>query len=65
VAKDGFEDGSFTGLISSEGEFSPTSGEYPDFIKEKKEDESPGFTTMILMMALVISGLILATSRRR
>ena len=65
VEKDGYKDGSFTGLISSEGEFTPTSGEYPDFIKEKSEDESPGFTTVILMLALVIAGLVLATSRRR
>lgn len=65
VEKDGYEDETFTGLISSEGDFSPTSGEYPDFIKEKKEDESPGFTTVILMLALVIAGLVLATSRRR
>jgi len=65
VEKDGYDDESFTGLISSEGEFSPTSGQYPDFIKEEKEDESPGFSMVILMMALVISGLVLATSRRR
>jgi hypothetical protein len=64
VTKDGYDDATFTGIISAEGEFSPASGEYPDFIKEKKEDESPGFTTVLLLLALVIAGIAAVAARR-
>lgn len=65
VTKKGYEDATFTGSVSEEGVFSPLSGEYPDFVKEKKEDESPGFTTALLVMAAGIALLVIASSRKR
>ena len=64
VTKKGYDDASFTGSISAEGSFSPVSGEYPDFLKEKEEEESPGFTTVVLMMAILVAALIGVTTRR-
>lgn len=65
VTKNGYDDAVFTGSISGEGAFTPMSGEYPDFVKEKKEDESPGFSTVVMMVALVIAVMVAVTARRR
>jgi hypothetical protein len=68
MSKDGYEDQTFEGTINDVGEFSPTSGSIPDLVKEKKDkkdDESPGFSLVVLMMALVIGTLLAVTSRRK
>jgi hypothetical protein len=68
VTMDGYKDLTFDGDISAEGVFSPTAGSYPDLIKEKKDDDdgddSPGFTTALGMLALMIAGLLAVASRR-
>jgi hypothetical protein len=65
VTKDGYDDAEFGGSISADGVFSPTGGSYPDFIKEKKEDESPGFTIVVMMIALTIALMVAMTARRK
>ena len=64
VTKKGYDDATFGGSISADGEFAPSGGSYPDFVKEKKEDESPGFSFVVLLMALAIATLLAVTARR-
>jgi len=65
VTKDGYDDATFTGAISEEGVFSPGTGEYPDFIQEKaEEEESPGFSIVVMLAAMVVAVLVVATARR-
>ncbi len=65
VTKNGYEDSEFGGSISPDGEFSPASGSYPEMVKEKKEDESPGFGLTVLLVGMTIATILTVVTRRR
>ncbi|NIP34045.1 MAG: hypothetical protein GWN18_05475, partial [Thermoplasmata archaeon] len=65
VTKKGYEDSEFGGSISADGEFSPAGGSYPEMVKEKKEDESPGFGLAVMLAGLAIATILAVVTRGR
>lgn len=66
ISKSGYDPVTVEGTISAGGEFTPTAGSYPSFVKEEDDDDNgiPGFELVLVLMSM-LGGILIMTRKRR